>query len=173
MALPGLPDHSEWEERLQDWIDGELDPAAAAILDAHLTTCAICQSRRTALRAVDGTLARLIGQPRLDESFNRALLERASIEAQADQIAARARATQEQDRHLAALARQWRRSLGLLVLSVLAGTVLLGMLARSLAGAQELSRAFGQVTQLAQTPTGTPQWWLPQRWDTAWRSSGS
>src|SRR5579862_6150302 len=133
MALPDLPDHTEWEERLQDWIDGELDPAAAATLDAHLTTCAICQSRGTVLRAVDGTLARLIGQPRLDESFDRALLERVSIEAQADRIAARARATQERNRHLAALARQWRRSLGLLVLSALVGTVLLGTLARTLA----------------------------------------
>ena len=40
----------EVDERLDDWIDGDLEPGAAAEVQAHLAACAECQARERRLR---------------------------------------------------------------------------------------------------------------------------
>lgn len=42
----------ELDERLDDWIDGELPEAAAAEVEGHLASCALCQERERRMRQV-------------------------------------------------------------------------------------------------------------------------
>jgi hypothetical protein len=42
----------ELDERLDAWVDGELPAAAAAEVEAHLATCALCRERERRLRQV-------------------------------------------------------------------------------------------------------------------------
>jgi anti-sigma factor RsiW len=41
-----------WTDRLSDYVDGELDPATHAALEAHLATCASCRATRDELQHV-------------------------------------------------------------------------------------------------------------------------
>jgi hypothetical protein len=57
----------ELDERLDDWIDGELPAAAAAEVEAHLASCALCQERERRLRQVlahAASLPRSVTPPR-------------------------------------------------------------------------------------------------------------
>ena len=44
--------HDEWNDRLSDYIDGELEPSERRALEAHLLDCADCRADVDALRAV-------------------------------------------------------------------------------------------------------------------------
>ena len=44
--------HDEWNDRLSEYIDGELDPAERAGVEAHLAGCPGCRADVAALRAV-------------------------------------------------------------------------------------------------------------------------
>jgi len=44
--------HHEWNDRLSEYIDGELEPSERRALEAHLTGCAECRADVDALRAV-------------------------------------------------------------------------------------------------------------------------
>jgi predicted anti-sigma-YlaC factor YlaD len=57
----------ELDERLDAWVDGELDARAAAEVEAHLAGCALCQARERRLRqllAHAASLPRSITPPR-------------------------------------------------------------------------------------------------------------
>ena len=57
----------ELDERLDEWVDGELDARAAAEVEAHLAGCALCQARERRLRqllAHAASLPRSIAPPR-------------------------------------------------------------------------------------------------------------
>ena len=41
-----------WTDRLSEYVDGELDPATHAALEAHLATCASCRATRDELQRV-------------------------------------------------------------------------------------------------------------------------
>ena len=41
-----------WTDRLSEYVDGELDPATHAALEAHLATCASCRTTRDELQRV-------------------------------------------------------------------------------------------------------------------------
>jgi len=41
-----------WTDRLSEYVDGELDPATRAALEAHLVTCASCRATRDELQRV-------------------------------------------------------------------------------------------------------------------------
>ena len=41
-----------WTDRLSEYVDGELDPATQAALEAHLATCASCRATRDELQRV-------------------------------------------------------------------------------------------------------------------------
>ena len=44
--------HDEWNDRLSEYIDGELEPSERRDLDAHLAVCVECRTDLAALRAV-------------------------------------------------------------------------------------------------------------------------
>ena len=113
-----------WNDRLQDWLDGDLDAAAAATLQAHLADCAMCRARADELQALDESLQ--VASPRLalDDAFDAKLL--AQIEAIDDSKRAtqRQRLEQELQQNLQALRRGWRRALLFIVPGVIGGVAL-------------------------------------------------
>ena len=57
----------ELDERLDDWVDGQLAAAAAAEVGAHLASCPLCQERERRLRQVlahAASLPRSVAPPR-------------------------------------------------------------------------------------------------------------
>src|SRR5687767_124213 len=44
--------HERWNERLSEYLDGELSAADRAAVDAHLAACDVCREDLEALRAV-------------------------------------------------------------------------------------------------------------------------
>jgi hypothetical protein len=67
--------------RLSEWLDGELEPAAAREVSSHLSKCPPCAGRADELRAVSALLAEL---PRLGarEPVARSVLDRLEIESE-------------------------------------------------------------------------------------------
>ena len=55
--------HDEWNDRLSEYIDGELEPSERRALEAHLTDCAECQADVAALRAVAARAGSLTDSP--------------------------------------------------------------------------------------------------------------
>ena len=113
-----------WNERLQDWLDGDLNAADEAALQAHLADCAMCRARADELQALDESLQ--IASPRLalDDAFDAQLF--AQIEAIDDskRAAQRQHLEQELQQNLQALKRGWRRALLFVVPGVIAGVAL-------------------------------------------------
>ncbi len=68
--------------RLSEWLDGELEPAAARAVSTHLQGCAECTGRAEELRAVSSLLS---GLPRLEarDSGAAQVLDRLEMEAEA------------------------------------------------------------------------------------------
>src|SRR5688500_13294357 len=68
------PKHSEeWDVRLQDWLDGELNTADAAVFEAHLTGCGTCQQTLEALEKLDTALVEATPPIALDPTFDQRL----------------------------------------------------------------------------------------------------
>jgi anti-sigma factor RsiW len=118
------PHDIEWNDRLQDWLDGDLDAAETAALQAHIGGCAACRARADELQALDRELRSAAPRIALDDSFD------AKIFAQLDEIddakraETRRRLEQELQQNLHALARGWRRALLFVVPGVIAGVAL-------------------------------------------------
>jgi anti-sigma factor RsiW len=117
-----------WNDRLQDWLDGDLDAADALALQAHIADCAMCRARAEELQALDRSLRSAAPPLALDDAFD------AKIFAQVDEMiatiddsrraAARQRIEQELQQNLQALARGWRHALLFIVPGVIAGVAL-------------------------------------------------
>ena len=108
-------------ERLSEWLDGELEPAAARAVSAHLQGCAECTTRVDELRAVSSLLA---GLPRLEarDSLAVQVLDRLEMETEARRPA------------LAALFRGFAAARPLILPSLVpAGLILVSVLAGVLA----------------------------------------
>jgi anti-sigma factor RsiW len=73
------PHDIEWNDRLQDWLDGDLDAADAAALQAHMAGCAACRARADELQALDRSLRSAAPRLALDDAFDAELF--AQIEA--------------------------------------------------------------------------------------------
>jgi anti-sigma factor RsiW len=149
-------DHLVWDERLQDWIDGDLDPAEAAALEAHLAGCMRCQPRLSALRAADALLSRALPPQRLTESFDRSVLERVDRVSKADRAAARARIEQEWQTQMGALSRQWRSALRSAILNLLLATALVIAVLARLPVSPVISRLVDQLGEISQHAAGRP-----------------
>jgi anti-sigma factor RsiW len=141
-------DHYEWDERLQDWIDGDLDPSGAAALEAHVAGCSACQARMSGFRALDTTLAKALAPPALSEAFDRRLLEHVDRASTSERTAARARLEREWQAQMRAFSRQWRHALGSMLLNLLLGTALLVALLARLGAPSLVSRLIEQSGQL-------------------------
>jgi anti-sigma factor RsiW len=149
-------DHFEWDERLQDWIDRDLDPAESAALERHVAGCTDCQARLSAFRAVDATLSGGLPRQGLSEAFDRGVLGRIDRLAETRRAAARARIEREWQTEMRTFSQQWRSALRLKVLNLLLGTALLVVFLMRFSGSAFVARLSDQAGQLTQYASGRP-----------------
>lgn len=118
-------DHElEWSDRLQDLVDGELTPLEHATVEAHLQSCSSCKAQLEALRTLDAELSDAMPSVALDPRFDERLLGHIDSADEARLAAERKRIQAELESDLARLAKEWRRTLAIIVPGVLAGIAL-------------------------------------------------
>lgn len=113
-----------WNDRLQDWLDGDLNAADAAGLQAHLADCAMCRARAEELQALDRSLRTATPRLALDEAFDAKIFAQIETIDDTKRAAARQRIEQELQQNLQALARGWRRAVWFIVPGVIGGVAL-------------------------------------------------
>ena len=113
-----------WNDRLQDWLDGDLSAADSAALQAHMADCEMCRARADELRELDFNLASANPRLALDAAFDAKLLAQIGAIDDSKRAEARQRVEQELQQNLQALARGWRRALLFMVPGVVAGIAL-------------------------------------------------
>ena len=116
--------HLEWNDRLQDWLDGDLSAADEAALQAHMADCALCRARADELRELDFNLSSAAPRLALDDAFDARLFARIDAIDDSKRAEARQRMEQELQQNLQALARGWRRSLLVIIPGALAGVAM-------------------------------------------------
>lgn len=141
-------EHSDWEDQLQDWVDGDLDIAQSAALEEHLSGCSACRARMKALQAVDGLLCRSLPPEALDASFDCRVLERVAKIEMANWAATRERLERERQAQIAALAWQWRRAWRALALNIVAAGAVLIALAAGFGGILDFVSSLQDQTTL-------------------------
>ena len=118
-------DHDlEWNDCLQDGLDGELDPAEQASFDTHVASCPRCQTRLKRLESLDQALQNAAPPVSLDASFDARLFAKIDDVDETRRAAARERVQSEMQLELQLLARNWRRTLGVIVPGIIAGIAL-------------------------------------------------
>lgn len=119
---PITPNHSgEWDGRLQDWLDGELNTAESAVFEAHLAGCGECQQTLEALEKLDEALVEATPPMELNQAFDQRLIAQIEAFDETKRIEARRRLEQEWQQQLQALSRNWKRTLAFLIPGVIAG----------------------------------------------------
>ena len=118
------PHDIEWNDRLQDWLDGDLDAADAAALQAHLAGCPACRARADELQALDRSLRSAAPRLALHDAFDAELFAQIDAVDESKRAEARQRIEQELQQNLQALARGWRRALLFIIPGVIAGVAL-------------------------------------------------
>jgi anti-sigma factor RsiW len=144
------PEHCDWEERLQNWIDGDLHPAQFAAVAEHIASCTSCHARMNRLRAVDAALSGSFSQATLDESFDRKVFERIASAAKTDRVAARARIEREWQDQIAALSDQWRDVWKVIILNAVAGVAVLIALTTAFSVLPSVSHLIDRMLLLTQ-----------------------
>lgn len=115
---------SEWNDRLQDWLDGDVSAADEAALQAHMANCALCQTRADELRQLDFNLSAAAPRLALDAAFDARLFAQIDAIDDSKRAAARQRMEQELQQNLQTLARGWRRSLLVILAGAIAGVAM-------------------------------------------------
>jgi anti-sigma factor RsiW len=118
------PHDIQWNDRVQDWLDGDLDAAATAALQAHMADCAECRARADELQALDRNLRSAAPRLALDDSFDAKIFAQLDTIDDTKRAEAHRRLEQELQQNLHALARGWRRALLVVVPGVVAGVAL-------------------------------------------------
>ena len=116
--------HIEWNDRLQDWLDGDLDAVDAAALQAHMADCAMCRTRADELQALDRSLRSAAPRLVLDDTFDARIFAQIAAIDDSKRAEARKRIEQELQQNLQTLKRGWRRALLFIVPGVIAGVAL-------------------------------------------------
>ena len=104
-----------WNDRLQDWLDGDASDADEVAVERHLGECAICQARLAALEALDAKLTAALPQTALDGSFDARIFAQIDAIDESQRAVARQRIEQELQDNLRRLSRGWRRALAFVV----------------------------------------------------------
>lgn len=123
-AAAALEHQLAWNDRLQDWLDGDLSAADTAKLQAHMAGCAMCRARADELRELDSKLRSAAPRLALDDAFDAKLFAQIDAIDDSQRAEARRRVEQELQQNLQALARDWRRALLFVVPGVIAGVAL-------------------------------------------------
>jgi anti-sigma factor RsiW len=120
---PATPQvHSEeWDGRLQDWLDGELNAAESAVFEAHLASCGDCRQTLQALESLDEKLVAATPPLALDNAFDQRLFAQIEAIDENKRIEARRRLEQEWQQQMHALSRNWKRTLAFVIPGVIAG----------------------------------------------------
>jgi anti-sigma factor RsiW len=116
--------HLEWNDRLQDWLDGATDAAETATLQTHLDGCALCRARVDELVELDRSLRSTAPRLSLDESFDARIFAQIDAIDVTERAEARHRIERELQQNLNALARGWRRALLFVIPGIVAGIAL-------------------------------------------------
>lgn len=74
--------HDQIRERLSEWLDGELDPAASAEASRHIDSCPACKDEVFRLRRLGAALfaAPVATDPRVTEAFVARVMARVEAE---------------------------------------------------------------------------------------------
>lgn len=136
-----LPHSLQWDDRLQDGLDGDLADADAPVFEAHLAGCELCQQRLADFEQLASALQS--GSPRLslNETFDVRLFAQIDAIDETQRAAARHKVEQELQNSLHALSRSWRRTLTFVVTGVAGGLAL----AFALMGYFDVSGLTGKV----------------------------
>jgi len=118
---PGPVHSEEWDGRLQDWLDGELNTAEAAMFEAHLAGCGECQQTVEALEELDESLVAANPPLALNPSFDERLFARIDAIDDSKRADALRRLELEWQQQLRALSRNWKRTLAFVIPGVIAG----------------------------------------------------
>lgn len=113
-----------WNDRLQDWLDGDLSAADTAALQVHMAGCAMCRTRADELQELDSTLRTSAPRLALDDAFDAKIFAQIDAIDDSQRAEARRRVEQELQQNLQALARGWRRALLFVIPGVLGGVAL-------------------------------------------------
>ncbi|HEY0940590.1 MAG TPA: zf-HC2 domain-containing protein [Steroidobacter sp.] len=126
IAARGQPpgDHSDWDDSLQDWLDGELNEADGAAFEAHLAQCARCQQNLSDFEALDASLSAAAPPIEPSAAFDQKLYAQIAAIDESQRSDARQRLEQEWQEQLQSLRRNWRRTLVLMIPGVIGGAVL-------------------------------------------------
>lgn len=120
-----LPEHHlEWNDRLQDWLDGELDAAEAPEFEAHLADCDLCQERLGDFEQLEAQLRQAAPTLALDTCFDARIFSQIESVDEARRAAARQRLEQELQSNLHKLSQSWRRTLAFVIPGIAAGIAL-------------------------------------------------
>lgn len=117
-------DHSQWDDALQEWLDGELNDAENAAFEAHLAACGLCQRSLPEFEELDQALLESAPQLKLDADFDRALLAQIDAIDESKRLEARRRLEQEWQQQMQSLSRNWRRTLAFVIPGIIGGIVL-------------------------------------------------
>lgn len=121
---PQPGDHSEWDDSLQDWLDGELNDADGAAFEAHLAQCERCQQNLGDFEELDAALTAAAPPIEPSSAFDQKLYAQIAAIDETQRVEARRRLEQEWQEQLQSLKRNWRRTLALMIPGVIGGAVL-------------------------------------------------
>lgn len=113
-----------WNDRLQDWLDGDLSAADTTTLQAHMAACAACRERAEELQELDRKLSSAVPRMSLNDAFDAKIFAQLNVIDESQRAEARRRLEQELQQNLQALARGWWRALLFIVPGVIAGVAL-------------------------------------------------
>lgn len=112
---------TSWDDRLQDLLDGDLDLSERAGVESHINTCPRCRRRHTQLKRLDVQLTSKLPSLHLDAAFDRQIFARIDALEGLGRDRARRRVELELQQNLAALSRDWRRRVSLLIGGAIGG----------------------------------------------------
>jgi anti-sigma factor RsiW len=140
---PDIPEHHlEWNDRLQDWLDGDASEVDGTAVEEHLNDCQICQQRLAEFQQLETALFNGSSAPSLvAAAFDTRLFAQIDVVDEAQRAAARQRVEQELQANLQALSRSWRRALAFVIPGIIGGIAL----AFAMAGYFEASGLAGKL----------------------------
>lgn len=127
MPNPRPPDpktaahRQQWDDELQDWLDGDPQAAGTGPFATHLRDCNLCPERLDQFQQLESALRTHTPPLSLDDSFDARLLSRLQAVDVTQQLAARQRVDQELLNGLTALSRARRRTLAFVAPGMAAG----------------------------------------------------
>jgi anti-sigma factor RsiW len=116
---------AEWNDRLQDLLDGSVATAERVRFESHVANCARCRAEFSKLKKLDAQLRSKLDAPNLSAQFDQQIYARIkALDAQSSEKARR-RIDRELEENRAALSRDWRRALLSMASGAIAGVAVI------------------------------------------------